>query len=98
MKKTPAGSRLAGVLLCCTNLTQPTGALDAKNSENLMELLLEINEKFKATILMVTHDPFSASFCDRILFLEKGKISYEIYRGARSREEYLQEILDAQKA
>lgn len=77
---------------------EPTGALDARNSENLMELLLEINEKFKATILMVTHDSFSASFCNRILFLEKGKISYEIYRGARSREEYLQAILDAQKA
>lgn len=77
---------------------EPTGALDAQNSENLMELLLEINEKFKTTILMVTHDSFSASFCNRILFMKKGKISYEIYRGAREREEYLKAILDAQKA
>lgn len=77
---------------------EPTGALDAQNSENLMELLLEINEKFKTTILMVTHDSFSASFCSRILFMKKGKISYEIYRGAREREEYLKAILDAQKA
>lgn len=76
---------------------EPTGALDAQNSENLMELLSDINKKFKTTILMVTHDSFSASYCDRILFLEKGQISYEIYRGARSREEYLQAILDAQK-
>ena len=76
---------------------EPTGALDAQNSENLMELLLEINKKFKTTILMATHDPFSASYCNRILFLEKGKISYEIYRGARNREGYLREILDAQK-
>ena len=76
---------------------EPTGALDAQNSENLMELLLEINKKFKTTILMVTHDSFSASYCNRILFLENGKISYEIYRGARSREGYLREILDAQK-
>lgn len=77
---------------------EPTGALDAQNSENLMELLLEINKKFKTTILMVTHDSFSASYCNRILFLENGKISYEIYRGARSRKEYLGAILDAQKA
>lgn len=77
---------------------EPTGALDPQNSENLMELLLEINKKFKTTILMVTHDSFSASYCNRILFLENGKISYEIYRGARSREEYLEAILDAQKA
>jgi len=55
---------------------EPTGALDAQNSENLMELLLEINKKFKTTILMVTHDSFSASYCNRILFLENGKISY----------------------
>jgi len=67
---------------------EPTGALDPQNSENLMELLLEINKKFKTTILMVTHDSFSASYCNRILFLENGKISYEIYRGARNREEY----------
>ena len=76
---------------------EPTGALDPQNSENLMELLLEINKKFKTTILMVTHDSFSASYCNRILFLENGKISYEIYRGARSREEYLGAIQDAQK-
>lgn len=76
---------------------EPTGALDPQNSENLMELLLEINKKFKTTILMVTHDSFSASYCNRILFLENGKISYEIYRGARNREGYLREILDAQK-
>ena len=54
---------------------EPTGALDPQNSENLMELLLEINKKFKTTILMVTHDSFSASYCNRILFLENGKIS-----------------------
>ena len=77
---------------------EPTGALDPQNSENLMELLLEINKKFKTTILMATHDSFSASYCNRILFLENGKISYEIYRGARNREEYLRAILDAQKA
>lgn len=76
---------------------EPTGALDAQNSENLMELFTEINRKFKTTILMVTHDPFSVSYCDRILFLKKGKIYYELYRGSREKEEYISAILDAQK-
>lgn len=75
---------------------EPTGALDAQSSENLMDLFTEINEKFKTTILMVTHDPFSASYCNRILFLKRGKIFYELYKGARNREEYLSAILDAQ--
>ncbi len=77
---------------------EPTDALDVQNSENLMGSLLEINDRFKTTILMVTHDPFAASYCDRVLFLEKGKISYELYRGVRKREENLQAILDAQKS
>lgn len=47
-----------------------------------------------ATILMVTHDAFSASYCSRILFLKDGKIFYELIRGNRSRKEFLQEILD----
>lgn len=76
---------------------EPTGALDAQNSGNLMELLSEINKKMGTTILMVTHDSFSASYCNRILFLEKGEIAYEIYRGKRNREEYLKAILEAQK-
>lgn len=76
---------------------EPTGALDAQSSENLMDLFTEINEKFNTTVLMVTHDPFSASYCNRILFLKNGRISYEVYRGARKREDYLSAILDAQK-
>lgn len=48
----------------------------------------------KATILMVTHDAFSASYCGRILFLKDGKIFHELVRGERSRKEFLQEILD----
>ena len=63
----------------------------------LLTMLTELNERLDATILMATHDSFSASYCNRILFLENGKISYEIYRGARSREEYLGAIQDAQK-
>ena len=48
----------------------------------------------KATIFMVTHDAFSASYCSRILFLQDGKIFHELVRGDRSRREFLQEILD----
>ena len=62
---------------------EPTGALDARNSEKLMEMFTEINEKFKTTIVMVTHDPFSVSYCNHIFFLKNGKISYELYKGAR---------------
>lgn len=80
----------------CTNITQPTGALDARNSEKLMEMFTEINEKFKTTIVMVTHDPFSVSYCNHIFFLKNGKISYELYKGARGKEQYLAAILDAQ--
>mgnify|MGYP000783544104 CR=1 FL=1 len=53
---------------------EPTGALDSKASRLLLETMSEINKKMQATILMVTHDPFSASFCERILFLKDGKI------------------------
>lgn len=76
---------------------EPTGALDARNSEKLMEMLADVNEKLKATILMVTHDPFSVVYCNHILFLKNGKISYELYKGSRNKEEYLAAILDAQK-
>lgn len=60
---------------------EPTGALDSKASRLLLETMSEINKKMQATILMVTHDPFSASFCERILFLKDGKIFNEIFRG-----------------
>ena len=53
---------------------EPTGALDSKSSRLLLETMDEMNNKLKATILMVTHDSFSASFCKRVLFLKDGKI------------------------
>ena len=53
---------------------EPTGALDSKSSRMLLETMDEMNEKLNATILMVTHDSFSASFCKRVLFLKDGKI------------------------
>ena len=64
---------------------EPTGALASKASRLLLETMADINKKMQATILMVTHDPFSASFCERILFLKDGKIFNEIFRGEKSR-------------
>ena len=58
---------------------EPTGALDSKSSRLLLETMENINQKLQATILMVTHDPFTASFCNRILFLEDGRIFNEIW-------------------
>lgn len=76
---------------------EPTGALDAQSSVNLMEVFKIINDKFKTTILMVSHDAISASFSDRVLFLENGKIVYELLRGNKDNEQMLKEILTIQK-
>ncbi|MDD5934033.1 MAG: ABC transporter ATP-binding protein [Clostridiales bacterium] len=73
---------------------EPTGALDSKSSRMLLETFEMMNTNLNSTILMVTHDPFSASYCKRILFLKDGEIFQELYRGNRSRREFLNEILD----
>ena len=73
---------------------EPTGALDSKSSRMLLETMEEMNEKLNATIMIVTHDAFSASFCERILFLKDGKIFNEIYKGDKTRKEFFNEILD----
>ena len=73
---------------------EPTGALDSKNARLLLETLEEMNQNLQATILMVTHDPFSASFCKRVLFLKDGHIFNEILKGEKTRKEFYAEILD----
>lgn len=73
---------------------EPTGALDSKSSRMLLETLSDMNRKFQATILLVTHDPFSASFCERVLFLKDGQIFNEILKGEKSRKVFFTEILD----
>ena len=73
---------------------EPTGALDSKSARMLLETFTHMNEQMNATILMVTHDAFSASYCKRILFLKDGKIFHELQKGSRSRKEFLDEILD----
>ncbi len=73
---------------------EPTGALDSKSAQMLMETLISMNEELKATILMVTHDAFSASYAKRILFLKDGRIFNEIIRGDKNRKQFFGEILD----
>lgn len=68
--------------------------MDSHSSYLLMEQFQRMNESLKATILMVTHDAFSASYAKRVLFLKDGKIFNEIYKGALTRKEFFQKILD----
>ena len=60
----------------------------------LLETMSDINTQLQATILMVTHDPFCASFCERTLFLKDGRIFDEIFKGEKTRKEFFNEILD----
>lgn len=73
---------------------EPTGALDSQSAQTLLETFTDLNKKLGATIFMVTHDAFSASYCHRILFLKDGKIFHELLRGGKSRRDFLNEILD----
>ncbi|MCM1127085.1 MAG: ABC transporter ATP-binding protein [Lachnospiraceae bacterium] len=73
---------------------EPTGALDSRSSHMLLDMLEELNQKLSATILMVTHDPFTASYCQRILFIKDGKIFNEIRRGTKPRKELFDEIME----
>lgn len=73
---------------------EPTGALDSKSAQTLLETFVTMNEKLNSTILMVTHDAFSASYCKRILFLKDGQIFHELIRGEKSRRDFLNSILD----
>ena len=73
---------------------EPTGALDSKASKNLLEILTKMNQDMGATILMVTHDAYSASYANRVLFLKDGHIFNELLKGERTRSVFYHEILD----
>ena len=73
---------------------EPTGALDSKSAKMLLERLSYLNESIGATILMVTHDSFTASYAKRILFLKDGKLFHEIVRGNDTRKEFFDKIID----
>lgn len=73
---------------------EPTGALDSKSSRMLLETLDNLNKNLSATILMVTHDAFTASYCSRILFIKDGRIFNELMRGNSNRREFFSQIIN----
>lgn len=73
---------------------EPTGALDSNSSRILLEVMSNFNQEMGATILMVTHDAFSASYAGRILFLKDGRIFNEILKGEKTRSTFYHEILN----
>ena len=72
---------------------EPTGALDSNSSRIVMESLEEINRKEGTTLMLVTHDPLAASYCNRIVFIKDGKLAAEIHRGD-NRQAFFQKIID----
>lgn len=72
---------------------EPTGNLDSRSARDLMETFVRLNAQSGTTITMVTHDPFAASFCRRILFIRDGRFYTEIHRG-ENRQAFFQRILD----
>ena len=73
---------------------EPTGALDSKASRLLLDSFEKLNEEMKATILMVTHDAFTASYAHRILFIKDGRVFNELIRGNDSRKEFFNRIIE----
>ena len=73
---------------------EPTGALDSRNSRMLLECLGEMNSVLSSTILMVTHDAFSASYASRVIFIKDGSVFHEIFRGDDARRAFFSRIID----
>lgn len=88
----PLFSRHKGIGVQFTD--EPTGALDSKSAKLLLERLKHLNEDLMTTILMVTHDSFTASYAGRILFIKDGKVFHELRRGGDTRKEFFNKIID----
>ena len=73
---------------------EPTGALDSKNARLLLESIETMNRQYQATVLMVTHDSFAASYTNRVLFIRDGRIFTELRRGDSSRREFFDRIME----
>lgn len=72
---------------------EPTGALDSKSARELLNTMENLNKNDGVTTLMVTHDPFSASFANRILFIKDGKIGEQMVKGSKSRTDFYHELI-----
>ena len=75
---------------------EPTGSLDSKSARQLLEIFDFLNNNLKATILMVTHDAFTASYAKRILFIKDGKIFNELIKGNDTRKQFFEKIIEVQ--
>ena len=86
----------ARAIVCDPSLVladEPTGALDSKNSRRLLESLTELNTS-GATIIMVTHDSFAASYAGRVVFIKDGRVWSELIRGSKPRRRFFDEVMD----
>lgn len=91
--------RIASIRAIITNpklvlADEPTGALDSKSSRMLLEKFNYLNQELAATILMVTHDAFTASYASRVIFIKDGKIFSELHKGDSTRKEFFDKIID----
>ena len=75
---------------------EPTGALDSSSATELLFALSEVNQALGTTILMVTHDAFTASYANRILFIKDGKIFNELVKGNDTRKQFFEKIIEVQ--
>lgn len=73
---------------------EPTGALDSKSATDLLETIEILNENNKATILMVTHDAFAASYCKRVVFIKDGELYQELQRNELTRKQFFKKVVD----
>ena len=73
---------------------EPTGALDSKSSKMLLERLQRLNQDYQTTILMVTHDAFSASYASKVIFIKDGKVFNQFNRGEANRKQFFDKIID----
>jgi putative ABC transport system ATP-binding protein len=73
---------------------EPTGALDSKSAKALLESFRQLVQGHSATILMVTHDAFSASYCDKIMFIRDGLLFHQLLRGQQTRKQFFDQIIE----
>jgi putative ABC transport system ATP-binding protein len=77
---------------------EPTGSLDSRSATQLLEQIQSLNQTLNTTVLMITHDPYAASYCQRVIFLRDGKIVNEMFKGEQSEKEFFDRILTIQSA
>ncbi|MCQ6531230.1 ABC transporter ATP-binding protein, partial [Bacillus mycoides] len=73
---------------------EPTGALDSKAATDLLESMQALNKQDHATILLVTHDAFAASYCQRVIFIKDGELYKELYREKLTRKQFFQRVVN----